>query len=66
MFWRPQVKPYSVDFKVKTVAAGATTNITVKASDGTKITVSGQIAAGTQPVLRTCPVQITTPSAAPR
>lgn len=58
LFWRPQVKPYSVDFKVQTVAAGGTTNIAVKASpDGTKITVSGQIAAGTHPVLRTSPVQ---------
>ncbi|WP_370076456.1 D-alanyl-D-alanine carboxypeptidase/D-alanyl-D-alanine-endopeptidase [Streptacidiphilus sp. MAP12-16] len=58
LFWRPQVKPYSVAFDVKTVAAGGATDITVKASrDGTRITVSGTIAAGTQPLLRTSAIQ---------
>jgi D-alanyl-D-alanine carboxypeptidase/D-alanyl-D-alanine-endopeptidase (penicillin-binding protein 4) len=52
--WRPQVAPYSVTSTVQTVAAGGTTAIAVSASpDGTHITVSGTIAAGTQPILRT-------------
>jgi D-alanyl-D-alanine carboxypeptidase/D-alanyl-D-alanine-endopeptidase (penicillin-binding protein 4) len=58
LFWRPQVQPYRVAFNVKTVAAGGTTNITVQASpDGTRISVSGTIAAGTQPVLRTSDIK---------
>ncbi|WP_232248265.1 D-alanyl-D-alanine carboxypeptidase/D-alanyl-D-alanine endopeptidase [Streptacidiphilus rugosus] len=57
LFWRPQVQPYKVNFNVKTVAAGGSTNVTVTASpDGTRISVSGQIAAGTQPLLRTSPI----------
>jgi D-alanyl-D-alanine carboxypeptidase/D-alanyl-D-alanine-endopeptidase (penicillin-binding protein 4) len=56
--WRPQVAPYTVTSTVQTVAAGGTTNITVSASpDGTRITLSGTIAAGTQPVLRTSDIQ---------
>lgn len=56
--WRPQVAPYHVTSTVQTVAAGGTTDIQVAASpDGTRITVSGTIAAGTQPQLRTSPVQ---------
>ncbi|SEM56058.1 D-alanyl-D-alanine carboxypeptidase/D-alanyl-D-alanine endopeptidase [Streptacidiphilus jiangxiensis] len=57
LFWRPQVQPYKVTFTVSTVAADGPTDITVKASpDGTRITVSGTIAAGSQPVLRTSPI----------
>lgn len=56
--WRPQVAPYQVTSSVRTVAAGGPTDITVSASpDGTRITVSGTIAAGTQPVLRTSNIQ---------
>ncbi|WP_084701567.1 D-alanyl-D-alanine carboxypeptidase/D-alanyl-D-alanine endopeptidase [Streptacidiphilus anmyonensis] len=58
LFWRPQVAPYRVVSHVRTVAADGTTNITVTASpDGTRITLSGTIAAGTQPVLRTSDIK---------
>ncbi|MEY9908657.1 D-alanyl-D-alanine carboxypeptidase/D-alanyl-D-alanine-endopeptidase (penicillin-binding protein 4) [Catenulispora sp. MAP12-49] len=58
LMWRPQVAPYTVTSTVQTVAAGGTTNITVSASpDGTHITLSGTIAAGAQPVLRTSGIQ---------
>lgn len=51
--WRPQVAPYQVRSTVRTVAAGGVTDIAVSASpDGTRITLSGTIAAGAQPVLR--------------
>lgn len=51
--WRPQVAPYQVTSTVKTVAAGGTTNIVVNASpDGTRISLSGTIAAGAKPELR--------------
>ena len=51
--WRPQVAPYRVTSTVRTVAAGGTTDISVTASpDGTRISLSGTIAAGSQPVLR--------------
>ncbi|WP_037605886.1 D-alanyl-D-alanine carboxypeptidase/D-alanyl-D-alanine endopeptidase [Streptacidiphilus rugosus] len=51
--WRPQVAPYHVVSTVRTVAKGRTTDITVSASpDGTHITLTGTIAAGSQPVLR--------------
>jgi D-alanyl-D-alanine carboxypeptidase/D-alanyl-D-alanine-endopeptidase (penicillin-binding protein 4) len=54
LFWRPQVKGYHVDFKVTTGPAGAGTAITVTSSpDGTRIKVTGHIAAGAQPLLRT-------------
>ncbi|RAG87474.1 D-alanyl-D-alanine carboxypeptidase/D-alanyl-D-alanine-endopeptidase [Streptacidiphilus pinicola] len=53
LFWRPQVQPYRVTSTVRTVAAGGTTDITVTASrNGTRIALSGTIAAGSQPVLR--------------
>ncbi|MCM2420240.1 D-alanyl-D-alanine carboxypeptidase/D-alanyl-D-alanine-endopeptidase [Streptomyces sp. RKAG293] len=56
--WRPQVAPYQVTSTVKTVAAGGTTNIVVNASpDGTRISLSGTIAAGAKPELRISPVQ---------
>ncbi|MEE4544453.1 D-alanyl-D-alanine carboxypeptidase/D-alanyl-D-alanine-endopeptidase [Streptomyces sp. V4-01] len=55
--WRPQVAPYRVTSTVRTVAAGGTTDIEVSASpDGTRITLSGTIAADAQPVLRNSPV----------
>ena len=58
LMWRPQVAPYSVTSTVQTVAAGGPTAISVSASpDGTHITVSGTIAAGAQPVLRTSGIQ---------
>jgi D-alanyl-D-alanine carboxypeptidase/D-alanyl-D-alanine-endopeptidase (penicillin-binding protein 4) len=56
--WRPQVAPYHVTSTVRTVAAGGTTDIEVSASpDGTRITLSGTIAAGSQPVLRISHIQ---------
>ncbi|WP_052434900.1 D-alanyl-D-alanine carboxypeptidase/D-alanyl-D-alanine endopeptidase [Streptacidiphilus melanogenes] len=58
LFWRPQVAPYRVVSHVKTVPAGGTTNITVSASrDGTRITLSGTIAAGSEPQLRTSDIK---------
>jgi D-alanyl-D-alanine carboxypeptidase/D-alanyl-D-alanine-endopeptidase (penicillin-binding protein 4) len=58
LFWRPQVAPYTVTSTVQTVPAGGTTNINVSASpDGTRITLSGTIAADSQPVLRTSNIQ---------
>lgn len=42
---------------MKTVAAGGPTNVTVTATDGgTRIRLSGTIAAGAAPLLRTSPV----------
>ncbi|MEZ0092283.1 D-alanyl-D-alanine carboxypeptidase/D-alanyl-D-alanine-endopeptidase [Streptacidiphilus sp. EB129] len=56
--WRPQVAPYQVTSSVQTVAAGGTSAITVTASpDGTRIHLSGTIAAGSQPELRVSSVQ---------
>ncbi|MET9890257.1 D-alanyl-D-alanine carboxypeptidase/D-alanyl-D-alanine-endopeptidase [Streptomyces sp. NPDC006465] len=56
--WRPQVAPYRVTSTVRTVAAGGTTDIQVSASpDGTRIKLSGTIAADAQPVLRISNVQ---------
>jgi D-alanyl-D-alanine carboxypeptidase/D-alanyl-D-alanine-endopeptidase (penicillin-binding protein 4) len=58
LMWRPQVAPYNVTSTVQTVAAGGPTNITVSASpDGTRITVSGTVAADSQPVLRVSPIK---------
>lgn len=51
--WRPKVAPYRVTSTVKTVAAGKPTDVQVTASpDGTRITLSGTIAAGSAPLLR--------------
>ncbi|GAA1231485.1 D-alanyl-D-alanine carboxypeptidase/D-alanyl-D-alanine-endopeptidase [Kitasatospora nipponensis] len=56
--WRPQVAPYQVTSTVRTVEAGGPTNIQVAASpDGTRITLSGTIAADAQPLLRTSAIQ---------
>ncbi|WP_327287401.1 D-alanyl-D-alanine carboxypeptidase/D-alanyl-D-alanine endopeptidase [Streptomyces sp. NBC_01198] len=56
--WRPQVAPYQVTSAVRTVAAGGTTDIQVDASpDGTRIRLSGTIAADAKPVLRVSDVQ---------
>ncbi|MFC5886711.1 D-alanyl-D-alanine carboxypeptidase/D-alanyl-D-alanine-endopeptidase [Kitasatospora sp. CM 4170] len=56
--WRPQVAPYQVESTVRTVAAGGTTDLVVTASpDGTRITVSGTIAADAQPTLRVSHIQ---------
>ncbi|MEU8511783.1 D-alanyl-D-alanine carboxypeptidase/D-alanyl-D-alanine-endopeptidase [Kitasatospora sp. NPDC048722] len=56
--WRPQVAPYQVTSTVRTVAAGGPTDIQVSASpDGTRIALSGTIAADAQPVLRISHVQ---------
>ncbi|MER7578809.1 D-alanyl-D-alanine carboxypeptidase/D-alanyl-D-alanine-endopeptidase [Kitasatospora sp. NPDC097691] len=53
LMWRPQVAPYQVTSTVQTVAAGGPTDIQVSASpDGTRITLSGTIAADAQPTLR--------------
>ncbi|MDK9501426.1 D-alanyl-D-alanine carboxypeptidase/D-alanyl-D-alanine-endopeptidase [Streptomyces katrae] len=55
--WRPKVAPYEVTSAVKTVAAGKPTDITVTATDGgTRIRLSGTIAADARPLLRTSPV----------
>ncbi|MFD5918184.1 D-alanyl-D-alanine carboxypeptidase/D-alanyl-D-alanine-endopeptidase [Kitasatospora sp. NPDC058201] len=56
--WRPQVAPYQVESTVQTVAAGGPTELTVSASpDGTRITLSGTIAADAPPTLRISNVQ---------
>ncbi|MFD9129569.1 D-alanyl-D-alanine carboxypeptidase/D-alanyl-D-alanine-endopeptidase [Kitasatospora sp. NPDC059571] len=58
LFWRPQVAPYQVTSTVRTVAAGGATNNQVSASpDGTRIALSGTIAAGSEPLLKVSPVQ---------
>ncbi|WP_405789987.1 D-alanyl-D-alanine carboxypeptidase/D-alanyl-D-alanine-endopeptidase [Streptomyces sp. NBC_01367] len=55
--WRPKVAPYQVTSAVKTVAAGKPTAVTVTASDGgTRIRLTGTIAAGSAPLLRTSPI----------
>ncbi|MER7466623.1 D-alanyl-D-alanine carboxypeptidase/D-alanyl-D-alanine-endopeptidase [Streptomyces sp. NPDC097981] len=55
--WRPKVAPYEVTSAVQTVAAGQPTNITVTATDdGTRIRLSGTIAADAAPLLRTSPI----------
>ncbi|MFF3859579.1 D-alanyl-D-alanine carboxypeptidase/D-alanyl-D-alanine-endopeptidase [Streptomyces sp. NPDC002209] len=55
--WRPKVAPYQVTSTVKTVAAGKPTDITVTATEGgTRIRLSGTIAADSEPLLRTSPV----------
>jgi D-alanyl-D-alanine carboxypeptidase/D-alanyl-D-alanine-endopeptidase (penicillin-binding protein 4) len=52
--WRPQIPGYSVTNEVTTGAPGSTTNLSFSASpDGKSITVSGSIAADSQPVLQT-------------
>ncbi len=56
--WRPQIAPYQVTSNVRTVAAGGTTDIQVSATpDGTKITLSGTIAADAPPTLKVSQVQ---------
>jgi len=60
--WRPQVAPYQVTSSVRTVAAGRATDIAISTSaDGTRISLSGTIAANAQPVLRVS--DITDPAA---
>ncbi|MFI1281215.1 D-alanyl-D-alanine carboxypeptidase/D-alanyl-D-alanine-endopeptidase [Streptomyces sp. NPDC020858] len=55
--WRPKVAPYQVSSTVKTVEAGKPTAITVTATDGgTRIRLSGTIAADAEPLLRTSPI----------
>lgn len=56
--WRPKVAPYHVTSAVRTVAAGKPSDITVSSSpDGTRIRLSGTIAAGSAPVLRVSAVR---------
>ncbi|WP_371484086.1 D-alanyl-D-alanine carboxypeptidase/D-alanyl-D-alanine-endopeptidase [Kitasatospora sp. NBC_00315] len=56
--WRPQVAPYQVTSTVQTVPAGGPTDVQVSASpDGTRITLSGTIAADAQPLLRVSGIQ---------
>ncbi|WP_326655259.1 D-alanyl-D-alanine carboxypeptidase/D-alanyl-D-alanine endopeptidase [Streptomyces sp. NBC_01750] len=51
--WRPKVAPYRVTSTVKTVAAGEPTNVEVTTSDnGTRIQLSGTIAADAEPALK--------------
>ncbi|MFG2973185.1 D-alanyl-D-alanine carboxypeptidase/D-alanyl-D-alanine-endopeptidase [Streptomyces sp. NPDC048331] len=55
--WRPKVAPYEVTSAVKTVAAGKPTAVTVTATDGgTRIRLTGTIAADSEPLLRTSPI----------
>ncbi|MFB6437100.1 D-alanyl-D-alanine carboxypeptidase/D-alanyl-D-alanine-endopeptidase [Streptomyces sp. NPDC056411] len=55
---RPKVAPYRVTSTVRTVAKGGPTDIDVTASpDGTRIQLSGTIAAGSAPTLRISPVK---------
>ncbi|WP_405404139.1 D-alanyl-D-alanine carboxypeptidase/D-alanyl-D-alanine-endopeptidase [Streptomyces sp. NBC_01104] len=55
--WRPKVSPYRVTSTVRTVAAGQPTDIQVTASaDGTRIRLSGTIAAGSEPALKVSPI----------
>ncbi|WP_411102974.1 D-alanyl-D-alanine carboxypeptidase/D-alanyl-D-alanine-endopeptidase [Streptomyces sp. cmx-4-9] len=55
--WRPKVAPYQVTSTVKTVAAGKPAAVTVTASEGgTRIRLSGTVAVGAAPLLRTSPV----------
>ncbi|MGW5849790.1 D-alanyl-D-alanine carboxypeptidase/D-alanyl-D-alanine endopeptidase [Streptomyces sp. NPDC055254] len=55
--WRPKVAPYQVTSAVETVAAGKPTAVTVTATDGgTRIRLSGTIAADAEPLLRTSPI----------
>ncbi|WP_327266083.1 D-alanyl-D-alanine carboxypeptidase/D-alanyl-D-alanine-endopeptidase [Streptomyces sp. NBC_01232] len=55
--WRPKVAPYEVTSAVKTVAAGQPTAVTVTATDGgTRIRLTGTIAADAEPLLRTSPI----------
>jgi D-alanyl-D-alanine carboxypeptidase/D-alanyl-D-alanine-endopeptidase (penicillin-binding protein 4) len=57
LLWRPQVAPYQVTSSVRTVAAGGTSDVVVTASpDGTRIHLSGTVAAGSQPLLRVSPI----------
>ncbi|MER5866340.1 D-alanyl-D-alanine carboxypeptidase/D-alanyl-D-alanine-endopeptidase [Kitasatospora sp. NPDC002040] len=58
LLWRPQVAPYQVTSTVRTVEPGGPSDIQVAASpDGTRITLSGTIAADARPLLRVSPVQ---------
>ncbi|WP_328318670.1 D-alanyl-D-alanine carboxypeptidase/D-alanyl-D-alanine endopeptidase [Streptomyces sp. NBC_00388] len=55
--WRPKVSPYRVTSSVKTVAAGKPASIAVTTSDnGTRIQLSGTIAAGSEPALKVSPI----------
>ncbi|MFJ8843340.1 D-alanyl-D-alanine carboxypeptidase/D-alanyl-D-alanine-endopeptidase [Streptomyces cyaneofuscatus] len=55
--WRPKVSPYRVTSTVRTVAAGEPTDIEVTTSgDGTRIQLSGTIAAGSEPALKVSPI----------
>lgn len=56
--WRPQVAPYRVTSRVRTVARGGPTDVQVTASpDGTDIRLTGTVAAGDAPVLRVSAVR---------
>ncbi|MFG2146298.1 D-alanyl-D-alanine carboxypeptidase/D-alanyl-D-alanine-endopeptidase [Streptomyces sp. NPDC048696] len=56
--WRPHVAPYQVTSTVRTVARGKPADISVTVSpDGTRIRLSGTIAAGSAPVLRVSDVR---------
>jgi serine-type D-Ala-D-Ala carboxypeptidase/endopeptidase (penicillin-binding protein 4) len=56
--WRPQVSTFQVTSDVRTVAADGPTDIQVTTSpDGHQISVSGTIAAGSQPQLRVAQVE---------
>ncbi|MFE2017753.1 D-alanyl-D-alanine carboxypeptidase/D-alanyl-D-alanine-endopeptidase [Streptomyces sp. NPDC059499] len=55
--WRPKVAPYRVTSTVRTVAAGEPTDIDVTTSEnGTRIKLSGTIAADSEPALKVSPI----------
>nr|WP_073728075.1 D-alanyl-D-alanine carboxypeptidase/D-alanyl-D-alanine-endopeptidase [Streptomyces sp. TSRI0281] len=55
--WRPKVAPYRVTSTVRTVGAGEPTDIEVTTSDnGTRIHLSGTIAADSEPALKVSPI----------
>lgn len=55
--WRPKVAPYRVTSTVRTVASGQPTDIDVTTSEnGTRIKLSGTIAADSEPALKVSPI----------
>jgi D-alanyl-D-alanine carboxypeptidase/D-alanyl-D-alanine-endopeptidase (penicillin-binding protein 4) len=59
--WRPQVAPYTVDSKVTTVDAKKTPQLTVTATSPGHLVVTGQLPAGSKPMLAVS--EISDPSA---
>jgi D-alanyl-D-alanine carboxypeptidase/D-alanyl-D-alanine-endopeptidase (penicillin-binding protein 4) len=55
--WRPQVAPYRIDVRAKTVAADKQTTLSVNVADDGRIVVSGDIAADAGKQLRVASVE---------